>query len=143
MYVVKVELNMLERVHWKILHTIQGLPIHYHSSYLTSMIGSTTIESVILQHKLNFINSIVDLDETSLPKRLLSRRIQDPQAKGLVPDLEATLDRLNLPSISTLNNPVKPASRKRSIKKQLGTKAYLDFLEVCQDCLSECEIKIR
>ena len=126
----------------EILHTIQGLPIHYHSSYLTS---STSIESVILQHKLNFINSIVDLDETSLPKRLLSRRIQDPQAKGLLPDLEATLDRLNLPSISTLlNNPVKPASRKRSIKKQLGIKAYLDFLEVCQDCfVSECKMKIR
>ena len=30
-YAVKVELNMLERVHRKILHTIQGLPIHYHS----------------------------------------------------------------------------------------------------------------
>ena len=129
----KVELNMLERVHRKILQTNQGLPTHCHSSSLTSMIGSTSVESVILQRKLNFINSTVCLDESSLPRRLPSSRILDPHANGLVSDLEATLDRFNLPSISTLlNNPVKPASWKRSITKQLGitndnTRWYKDF----------------
>ena len=65
-------------------------------------------------------------------------------AKGLIPDLQAMLDHLNLPSISILlDNPIKPASWKRSIKKQLGVRASLTFLEDCQDCfISECDIKI-
>ena len=38
---------------------------------------------------------------------------------------------------------MKPAPWKRSIKKQLGIKAYLEFLKVCQDYfVSECEVKI-
>ena len=62
-------------------------------------------------------------------------------AKGLIPDLQAMLDHLNLPSISTLlGNQIKPASWKRSIKKQLGVRAYLQFLEDC--FISECDIKI-
>ena len=101
-------------------------------------------ESVIFQRKLNFINSIINLDNNSLPKKLLIKRIQDPMAKGLIPDLQATLNNLNLPNISILlDNPIKPASWKRSIKKQLGVRAYLKFLEECQDCfISECDIKI-
>ena len=84
----KVELNMLEQVHHKILR----------------------------------INN-------SLTKKLI-KRIQDPMAKGLIPDLQAMLDHLNLPSISTLlDNPIKPAPWKRSVKKQLGVRAYLQFLE--------------
>jgi hypothetical protein len=142
----KVELNMLERVHRKILRTIQGLPTRCHSSSLTSMLGSTSIESFISQRKLNSINSIICLDEQSLPKKLLSKRSQDSKAKGLIPDLEATLDHLNLPGITTLlDNPViiKPASWKRSIKKQLGIRPYLEFREVCQDySVSECDMKI-
>jgi hypothetical protein len=132
----KVELNMLERVHRKILRTIQGLPTRCHSSSLTSMLGSTSIKSAISQRKLNFNNSVICLDEQSLPKKLLGKRSQDSKAQGLMPDLEATLDRLNLPSISTLlDNPltIKPASWKRSIKKQLGIRAYLEFLEDCQN----------
>ena len=139
-----VELNMLEWVHRKILRTIQGLPTRCHSSSLNSMLGSSNVKSLIFQCKLNFINSIINLDNNSLPKKLLIKRIQDPMAKGLIPDLQAMLDHLNLPSISTLlDNPIKPASWKRSIKKQLGVRAYLQFLEDCQDCfISECDIKI-
>ena len=83
----QVELTMLERVYRKILRTIQGLPTRCHSSSLNSMLGSSSIESVIFQRKLNFINSITDLDNNSLPKKLLIKRIQDPMAKGLIPDL--------------------------------------------------------
>ena len=63
--------------------------------------------------------------------------------KGLILDLQTTL--LCLPSINILrlDNPIKPASWKRSIKKQLGVRAYLKFLEDCQECfLSECDTKI-
>ena len=133
----KVELNMLEWVHRKILRTIQGLPTHCHSSSLNSMLGSSNIESVIFQRKLNFINSIINLDNNSLPKKLLIKRIQDLMAKGLVPDLQATLNHLNLPSISILpDNPIKPASWKRSIKKQLAVRAYLKFLKTVRTALS-------
>ena len=64
--------------------------------------------------------------------------------KGLIADLQSTLDHLNLATINILlDNPIKPASWKRSIKKQLGIRAYLKFLEDCQDCfISECDIKI-
>ena len=64
--------------------------------------------------------------------------------KGLIPGLAATLDLHSLPSISVLlDNPVKPASWKRSIKKQLGVRAYLEFLEHCQGYfVSECDVKI-
>ena len=133
----KVEFNMLERVHQKILHTIQGFPTRCHSSSLNSMLGSSNIESLIFQCKLNFINSIINLDNNSLPKKLLIKRIQDPMAKGLIPDLQAMLDHLNLPSISTLlDNPIKPASWKRSIKKQLGVRAYtFNFLKTVRTVL--------
>ena len=65
-------------------------------------------------------------------------------AKGLIPDLQSTLDHLNLPSIKILlDNPVYPAYWKRTIKKQLGVRAYLKFLEDCQECiLSDCDTKI-
>ena len=108
------------------------------------MLGSINIESVIFQHKLNFVNSIITLNNNSLPIRLLTKRTQDPFAKGLIPDLQTTLDHLNLPSINILlDNPVKPTSWKRSIKKQLGVRAYLKFLEDSQECfLSECDTKI-
>ena len=99
-------------------------------------VGSSSIESVIIQCKLNFINSIVTLDNNSLPNKLLIKRIQYPLVKGLIPDLQTMLDHLNLPSINfPLDNLIKPASWKRSIKKQLGVRAYLKFLEDCQDCI--------
>ncbi len=101
---------MLEGVHLKILRAIQGLPTRYQSSSLTSMFGSISVKSAIFQRKLN---SIICLDERSVPKKLFSERFQDPKAKGLISNLEATLDHLNLPVISTLLNkvlPVNPAS---------------------------------
>ena len=111
----KVELSMLECAHRNILRTIQGLPTRCHSSSLNYMLGSNNIESMIFQHKLNFVNSIISLDNNSLPKKLLIKRTQDPLAKGVIPDLQTTLDHLNLLSINILlDNPVKPTSWKRS-----------------------------
>ena len=78
----KAELNMLERVHRNILRTIQGLPTRCHSTSLNHMLGSNNIESMIFQRKLNFVNSIISLDNNSLPKKLLIKRTQDPLAKG-------------------------------------------------------------
>jgi len=112
---------------------LHGLPTRCHSSSLSYMLGSNNIESMI----------IISLDNNSLPKKLLIKRTQDPLVKGLILDLQTTL--LCLPSINILrlDNPIKPASWKRSIKKQLGVRAYFKFLEDCQECfLSECSTKI-
>ena len=80
---------------------------------LITCLGVT--ESMILQRKLNFVNSIISLDNNSLPKKLLIKRTRDPLAKGVIPDLQTTLDHLNFPSINILlDNPVKPTSWKRS-----------------------------
>ena len=72
----KVELNMLERVHRNILRTIQGLPTRCRSTFLSCMLGSNNIESMSFQRKLNFVNSIITLDNNSLPKSFLSKRLR-------------------------------------------------------------------
>ena len=92
----KVELNMLEWVHWNILRTPWSPYTRCHSSSLSYMLGSNNIESMIFQRKLNFIS----LDNNSLPKKLLIKRTQDPLVKGLILDLQTTL--LCLPSINIL-----------------------------------------
>ena len=79
---------------------LHGLPTRCHSSSLSYMLGSNNIESMIFQRKLNFINSIISLDNNSLPKKLLIKRTQDPLVKGLILDLQTTL--LCLPSINIL-----------------------------------------
>ena len=134
-------------MHRNILHTIQaGSPYTLPLTIPNYMLWSNNVESMIFQHKLNFVNSIISLDNNSLPKKLLTKRTQDSLAKGLIPDLQTTLDLLNLPSINILLDkvlPVKPTFWQRSIKKQLGVRSYLKFLEDCQECfLSECDTKI-
>ena len=52
----KTESLMLERVHRKILRTIQGLPTRCPSVALTSLLGSRDISSFISQQQLTFIN---------------------------------------------------------------------------------------
>ena len=140
----KVELNMFERIHRKILRTIQGLPTRCHTSSLNSLLGSNDIESRILQRKLNFINSLTNLDDSSLPKKLISARIRNASAKGLIPRLEDALNKLNLPDINSLiESRVKREPWKKSIKKQLNIKTYLRFLTDCEEYyVSECDLKI-
>ena len=143
---------MMERVHRKILRTIQGLPSCCPSSSLNALLGSNDallgsndIESRIAQRKLNFINSCSCLDDTSLLKRLLLARVADPSVKGLVPKLEELLDQYNLPGISSLlrQSHIKPESWKRSIKKQIHIKSYLRFLSDCMGYhIGECDIKL-
>ena len=91
----KMEVYMLEGALENFLYYPGSL--YMSSLSLTSMIGSISVKLVILQR-----NWIICLDESSLPKRLLGRRIQNPRAKYLVPDMEAIFDNLNLPSIVTL-----------------------------------------
>ena len=77
------ELNILERTHRKILRTIQGLPIRCPAAALQSLIGSRSILSYISQRQLAFINSIINMQASDLPKQLLKARVVNPRAKGI------------------------------------------------------------
>ena len=81
----KTELIMLEQVHRKILCTIQGLPTRCPSSALNTLLGSDNVASRIRQRKLNFVNSVANLDDNTFTKKLLLARPEDPLAKGVIP----------------------------------------------------------
>ena len=70
----KTELTMLERVHRKILWTIQGLPVRCNSSSLQALMGTQSINAHIQRRKLSFINSISCMDVNSLPRGILAAR---------------------------------------------------------------------
>ena len=61
------EIIMLERVHRKILRTIQGLPLHCHSKALQFLMGIPSIQSLIQQRQLIFTHSfsLLPSDSTS------------------------------------------------------------------------------
>ena len=70
----KTELLSLERVHRKILRTIQGLPIRCHSASLTTLLDLQDIQTLVQQRQLSFIVSVVNLDPDDLPRKLLYAR---------------------------------------------------------------------
>ena len=108
----KTELNMMEHMFTEkyCVRTIQGLPTRCPNSSLNILLGSDDIESRIMQHKLNFINSKANLDDNALAKKLLLARAEDPSARGLIVNLRQLLDKANLPSITALlgQHPTKP-----------------------------------
>ena len=120
----KSELQIMERIHRKILRTAQGLPTRCPNAAVYSLIGSRSIESFIQQRQLSFINSISSLDNDALPKCLLQERLSTSSAKGLIPAYRHLLEDLRLPSISQLlTQPPKLESWKSSTKKLLNFKA--------------------
>ena len=136
---------MLERVHRKILRTIQGLPTRCPSSALNTLLGSDDVVSRIRQRKLNFVNSVANLDNNTLAKKLLLARAEDPQAKGLIPNLNQLLDEFNLPGLVPLltQHPTKPETWKRFSKRQTAIKSFLSFLNDCEGYfVGECEFTL-
>ena len=91
-----------QSIHRKILRTIQGLPTSCHSSALNTLLGSDDVASRIRQRKLTFVNSVANLDNNTLAKKLLLARAEDPLAKGLIPNLNQLLDEFNLPGLVSL-----------------------------------------
>ena len=77
------ELNILERTHCKILHTIQGLPTRRATTALQSLISTCYISSYISQRLLAFINSIINMKPGDLRKQMLEVRITHSNAKGI------------------------------------------------------------
>ena len=96
------KLIILERTHRKILRTIQGLPTRCPVAALQSLIGSRSISSYISQQQLAFINSIINMEASDLPKQLLQDRVVNPRAKGITVTWGNLLDELCLPSIKQL-----------------------------------------
>jgi len=137
--------GMLERAHRRILKTIQGLPVRCSKESIGTLLGCPTIADLISRKKLSFLLSIVALPNAVLPKQVLQRRLQEPNAKAWISLLEAQMDELNLPGVATLmqNTPSK-SCWKRCITKILGTRAYLHLLDQAEvksdlEQLSMCE----
>ena len=136
---------MVERVHRKILRTIQGLPTRCPSSALNTLLGSDDIASRIKQCKLNFLNSVANLDDSALAKKLLLARVGDPQAKGLIPNLKQLLDESNLPDLAPLltQHQTNPHTWKRFTKMQTAIKSYLGFLNDYEEYyVGDCDITL-
>ena len=138
------ELNILERTHRKILPTIQGLPIRCPAAALQSLIGSRSILSYMSQRQLAFINSIINMQASDLPKQLLEARVANPRAKGITVTWGNLLDELCLPSIKQLlSTPRNKETWKRSIKRLLNIRAYITMLDQCEEYpLGDCDLPI-
>ena len=102
----KMELLSLERVHRRILRTVQGLPIRCHSASLTTLLGVQDIQTLVQQRQLNFMVSAANLDPDSLPRKLLYRSVSST-AKGITRQYHQVLSNLNFPGLSsTLSEPL-------------------------------------
>ena len=122
-------------------HTIQGLPIRCPTAALQSLIGSCSISSYISQRQLAFINSIVNMEASDLPKQLLEARVRNPRATVTRGNL---LDELCLPSIKQLlSTPYNKETWKRSIKRLLNIRAYISMQDQCEKYpLGDCALLI-
>ena len=93
------EITMLERVHHKILRTIQGLPLRCHSKALQCLMGAPSILSLIQQRQLKFLYSLSLLPADSLPHLVL---IRAPHRRDLFQFLDlwliSLISPLSLPS---------------------------------------------
>ena len=74
----KTEILMLERVHRKIIRTIQGLPTRCPSSALNGLAGTLSVHSILSQRKLSFIFSISSLDPNTLVRKVVVERLNNP-----------------------------------------------------------------
>jgi len=98
----KSELLSLERIHRKILRTIQGLPTRCKSSALTTLLGFQFVEPMINHRILPFVVSVANLGEETLPRKILLARANCSTANGLIPRYRTLLSNLNLPDVCSL-----------------------------------------
>ena len=132
----KVELKILSTV-----NSAKSCP----SSALNTLLGSDDVASRIRQRKLNFVNSVANLDNSTLAKKLFLARAKDPLAKGLIPNLIQMLDDSNLPGLVSLlsQHPTKPETWKRFTKRQSVIKSFLSFLNDCEGYhIGECDLAL-
>ena len=141
----KSELLILERVHRRILRTIQGLPLRCPSILLTKLLGISSIADLISQRSLGFIIATANLPSDSLARQVLVARAATPNAKGTIKRYRELLSGLSLPELSALlSTPPKNEPWKAFIKKNLALRAHVDFLET-QDAsyLGSCDLQLH
>ena len=76
-----LEVIMMERVHNKILRSIQGLPIQCKTSSLSTLVGCLSVKDLIMHCRLSFIISLVNLEEDCLAKRVLQQRMNSAKVR--------------------------------------------------------------
>ena len=91
----KSEFLMLERVHRKILRTIQGLPIRCSSLALQILVGLPSVSSIIFQRQLAFLHSFSARSPNTLPLQLMLLRLSSLPRKSLIFHLQHILAELS------------------------------------------------
>ena len=138
----KSELLMMERVHRKILRTVQGLPVRCKSFLLMSLLGSLSIEDFVMQRKLSFVISLVKLDDSCLPKQVLYARCSS--SDKLLLSYNNVLGKLNLSNFnSLLTSSYSSRAWKCSVQKQLLINSLLQLPDDCEAYpISDCDFKL-
>ena len=132
------EITMLERVHRKILRTIQGLPLRCHSRALQFLVGVPSILSLIHQRQLVFLHSLSLLPPDCLPRLIFEKRLPSSPSKGIFPTIQMLLHPLNLPSpTDILSGGWSKLTWKRYVKRLLLSTLFLDSCDnlPLPDCL--------
>ena len=138
------EILMLERVHRKILRTIQGLPVRCHHLALQTLVGQPSILTLIHQRLLSFAQSFSDLPHDPLPSEVLFARLSSSPQKGLLPHLHSVLSELCLPPLtSVLQGTWSRFVWKKQVRSATLSAEFLQFLEVCDHLpLSNCLLSV-
>ena len=100
--ITKTELMFLERVHRKILRTMQDLPTRCPSSSLTTLMGMQSVDTLIQQRSLGFVMVTANLPSESIARRVLVARAGSSSVKGVVRRFQDVLAKHSLPDLSTL-----------------------------------------
>ena len=90
----KSEVTTLERVHHKILRTIQGLPLRCPSIALRHLMGAPTIQLLIHQRQLNFMFTFSTLPLHSLPRMVFEKRLASSPSSGITPSLHQLISHM-------------------------------------------------
>ena len=140
----KSEVTMLERVHCKILRTIQGLPLRCPSIALRHLMGVPSVLSMIHQRQLNFMYSLSTLPLDSLPHVVFEKRLASSPPLGIIPSLHQLVQLYDLPAIPTiLSGDWSKLSWKRWLKKMFQSLDYSTFIDTCSNLpLSDCDFRL-
>ena len=117
-YISKTDLLFLEQVHRKIFRTIQGLPISYPSSFLSTLLGVQSIDASIQQRSLGFIVAILPI---YLWTRILVARAASNPKKGVVKRYREILAKHNLTSLLSTTPSSSVWRSYMYVKKHLST----------------------
>ena len=138
----KSEILMLERVHRKILRTIQGLPMRCHHLALQTLVGSSSIHHLIYQRQLCFAYSFSGLPRDSLALRVMNERLLSSPTRGVIPRICSILADLCLPPLSmVLQGVCSRAAWKKQVRSLTMSSELSQFLTDCDHLpLSHCSL---